>query len=110
MAVNLRKKTITWATLLIRKVTFWKPNNRCIAIRLKELEARDTATLEEANGPGMSTLIKMAKETEHGELENKNDKELSDDEERAFQHISPNFLTAEEWQDDMVNNAVENII
>ena len=47
--------------------------------RRKELEARNSATLEERNGAGTHALTKMVKESEYGELVNKNDKELSND-------------------------------
>ena len=91
------RKAITWAPLLIGQVAFGKPNNRCLMMHRKELEAREVAKLEETENIGMRALVTMVKEAEHGELATKNDKELNDDEKRELKFFSPYFLTAEEW-------------
>ena len=102
------RKLITWAPLLVGKVAYGVPSNKYVKMFRKEFECRDISSIQETESVGFRVLEKMLKEAVHGDLLKKAS-ERSDDEKNELRCFSPSFLTAEEWQEDNVENTVANI-
>ena len=62
---------VTWAPLLLGKVQLGNPSTKILKMHRKGLEYRDMASIEEREGSATHTLVKMAKEVEHGDLTKK---------------------------------------
>jgi len=51
----------------------------------------------------------LIRENEHPELTERNDADLNDEERKELRYFKPAFLSAEEWDDDVIEETIANL-
>ena len=101
------KRSTTWVPLLVGKVPFGCPSKKMIPLHQRELVKRSVASFDETEHIGTSKLIKMMREDEHPQLVLKKDDDLKEEEKRELRYFHPSFLNAEDWSDDVADDALK---
>ena len=105
-SANNPDRCIAWAPLLAGKVTSGRIYGKHVPLHRHGLLHRNMISLEQSDGMGIKKLMSSVKQHDHSDINKMKDCDLNNDQKKVLTHVNPHFLSAEEWDDGRVEDAV----
>ena len=101
------KRFVGRAPLLAGEVPFERPSKKVVPLHRRELAEKSVPSFDETEHVGTRELIKIAREDDHSQLVLMKDDDLKEEEKRELRCFHPSFLNAEDWSDDVADDALK---